>query len=251
MKTIKNPFQRFRLFSLGSLIFCMGLGIQCSSEGGSGGGESPGGGTPTNPPQAAQLVSPENQSLCLDGEEVTPVLSRVNFQWQAANNAQAYTLIVIDVESQQQQQSQLTETQGQLTLAVGKAYQWKVISRQNNSNNTAESSNWVFYLEGSPSPNYAPFPAELNFPASGQSLAISEYSNITFRWNGSDLDNDSLEYQFYLGTSSQTLNLEAENLTTTNYTHNEFSTGTYYWQVVSLDPFGNSTASAIQGFVLY
>lgn len=249
MKTITTPFNRFRLFCIGFIFLCLDLGIQCSSEGG--GSESPGGGTPTNPPQAAQLISPENQSLCLDGEEVTPVLSRVNFQWQAAENSQSYTLVVTDIESQQQQQSQLTETQGQLTLAVGKAYQWKVISRQNNSNNTAESSNWVFYLEGAPSPNYAPFPAELSFPSSGQSLALSEYPNITFRWNGSDLDNDSLRYQFYLGTSSQTLNLEAENLTATNYTHNGFSTGTYYWQVVSLDPHGNSTASTIQGFVLY
>ncbi|MGB0376130.1 MAG: hypothetical protein ACPGC5_02925 [Flavobacteriaceae bacterium] len=252
--TPKRPF-RLRMSSRRLLVFLGGwmlatLHLQCSNSDG-GGSEGPAPNSSSSPPAAAQLIRPENQSLCLDGEEVTPILSRVSFQWQAAENTQAYTLIVTDVETQQQQQSQITTTEAEVSLTVGKAYRWKVISRQNQSNQTAESPSWIFFLEGNPSPNYAPFPATLVFPASGQSLARVDYPSIPFQWEGADLDNDSLTYDLYVGTNSQTLVLAAENLSEESFTKSNMDVGTYYWQVFSRDPNGNQTASDLQGFVLY
>ncbi|MGC6479376.1 MAG: hypothetical protein ACON42_03255 [Flavobacteriaceae bacterium] len=241
---------RMRITVFGLVFLSLVMFTACSSDSG-GGTDDSGDGSTTAVPSAARLISPENQSLCLDGEEVTPVLSRVRFEWQAAENTQSYTLVVVDVENQQQQQSQLNGTNADLSLTVGKAYRWKVISRQSNSSATAESDSWVFYLEGSPTPNYAPFPASLNFPAAGQSLSATDYASIDFQWTGSDLDNDSLSYDLYTGTTTQTLTLAAEQLSSENHQLNGFSAGTYYWQVISRDGQGNQTASEIQGFVLY
>lgn len=73
----------------------------------------------------------------------------------------------------------------------------------------------------------------------------------TLQWQASDPEGDSLTYDVYLGTSSSSPRLVAEDIKQSEYTPQDLAPGTtYYWKVVTKDTAGNTVSSSIWQFTV-
>lgn len=210
----------------------------------SGGGDD-GGGDPVVPaPQAAQLIFPANNELCMEGEVISPTKSRITFQWEPAQNADSYTLKLRQLALGSESTHATEDTELTLELDRGVAYAWQLISRSQGNPQTAESLSWRFYNAGPPQANYAPFPPYGPQPAMGSAL---DAGALTLQWESADLDGDALTHSVYLGTENPPTVLlgetQEQQLTATVATNT-----VYYWQVVCQDVAGNASASEVFQF---
>ena len=68
-------------------------------------------------------------------------------------------------------------------------------------------------------------------------------------WTASDPDGDILTFDVYLGTDSNDLKMEEENLTSKSYKPDTLNSGTkYYWKVVAKDGKGGKTEGPVWSF---
>ncbi|WP_224485178.1 hypothetical protein [Robertkochia aurantiaca] len=226
------------LFLANTLAFC----------GGDSGGEEPTPETPTIPPAAATLTAPANNELCVSGTTVNAELSEVAFSWEPSEHTDSYDLEITNLNSGVLSVYNSTTPGNTASLVKGEPYEWKVVSKQTNSNDEAISETWKFYLEGSGETNYAPFPAEIVSPAPGTSVNPSG-GIVQLAWKGSDVDNTELRYDIYLDTNDQPSTLIAENLTIEDFEVTDLTSGTtYFWKVVSKDAQNNTSNSLISSF---
>jgi hypothetical protein len=118
-----------------------------------------------------------------------------------------------------------------------------------NSKGKTGSATRKFYLAGAAASSYAPFPAELTTPASGAKIDADGAASIqvSFAWQGSDVDNDIASYALYLDNENASTQVIASQ-TDTTATQTLTSGKTYYWKVVTTDKVGNKSNSAISGF---
>ena len=65
---------------------------------------------------------------------------------------------------------------------------------------------------------------------------------------GLDLDNDIESYDFYIGVQDENLNLEKEDLSTSQISIQLDSNSTYFWQIRTTDKSNNSSYSKIFSF---
>jgi hypothetical protein len=93
------------------------------------------------------------------------------------------------------------------------------------------------------SDNYPPFAPYSPAPAD-QEVRVTAESCVELSWSCSDPNSDdTLTYALYLGTALESLQLVAESLDDPYYLNTDLSRGTtYFWQVVSKDSGGLSTA---------
>lgn len=197
------------------------------------------------PPSAASLVFPDNNTECNEGIIISDTQSRVTFQWTEAQNADSYELTVRNLNSNNTVSATSATNSAALTIVRGTPYEWSVISKANGTNETATSTIWRFYNQGPGIENYAPFPAQVVFPARGSTVNAS--GAIILEWEGSDIDNDIAEYEIYLDTSESPSTLVGSTSETTFEVTLSSST-TYYWQVVTRDQEGNTSTSEIFEF---
>ena len=139
----------------------------------------------------------------------------------------------------------LTES---IVLTSGTPYQWYVISKSSLTLAEGKSSIWYFYLEGNPQESHFPFPAILLVPSDELIVSLNASNAFTFEWEGNDLDNDIQRYDFYLGTSSSSLNKEREAITSQQVTLVLIPNTIYFWQIISKDLQGNQSTSEIYQF---
>ncbi|MFH4966493.1 hypothetical protein V8G69_15940 [Gaetbulibacter sp. M235] len=220
-------------------IICFPFVFNCS-----GGGDDP---EPVviDPPGAASLIFPNQNSECTEGNNFTSTQSDVTFDWNDATNANSYQLYLKNLDTQTT--TNYTSTSSQLTLTIlrGTPYSWYVVSK-NSGTQTAQSATWKFYNAGEAVTSYAPFPAELVAPTMGTSLAAST-NNVSLQWTGSDVDNDIVNYSVLFGTVTTPTNTIGTT-NTTNFSVNVASGNIYYWRIITTDSQNNTSESEIFQF---
>lgn len=181
--------------------------------------------TPTDPDTTVlgvpNLVFPEKDQLCLD--------ANLTFDWSDATDAVSYQIQISAnraftgiVEDQIVDISSLS-----LVMAGGQDYYWRVLSIDADNVKSAYSPDQAFYVQGEATSNYIPFSPSLTYPEQGSEVAPA---SVNLQWEGSDLDNDFLRYDIYLGMA-QNPELFESDLTTNTLEVSLEPNQTYYWQV--------------------
>ncbi len=199
-------------------------------------------------PEPSLLLAPSNLNTCNSATRINDLERQVRFQWTATLNTESYNLVVQNTLTGEQQTittSLLTES---IVLTSGTPYQWYVISKSSLTLAEGKSSIWHFYLEGNPQESHFPFPAILLVPSDELIVSLNASNAFTFEWEGNDLDNDIQRYDFYLGTSSSSLNKEREAITSQQVTLVLIPNTIYFWQIISKDLQGNQSTSEIYQF---
>lgn len=203
------------------------------------------GGDDDKSPAAITLIFPEKDKECTEGVAENAFESTITFRWDTAENNDLYEVNVRDLNSNftRKTESQINEVD--ITLERGVAYEWFVVSKSNETNETKTSEKWKFYNEGLGTENYAPFPADSNLPANN--TVLSSAGLVSLSWNGADIDNDILEYEVFFGTSTNPTTSIGTTQQTTIDTN--IASGTsYYWNVKTNDQQGNSSISKVFNF---
>lgn len=228
------------------ILLAATLAYACSSSGGDGPDPNPNPDPePVSAPSAATLVFPEDDSECTEGEILSEGTSRVDFMWNASQNTDSYEVNLTDLNTGSTSTFSSSTNNQLINLIRGNPYEWSVTSKRNGTNATATSQVWRFYNAGPGVANYAPFPAEAVNPARGAN--IDPVTSVTLEWNATDVDEDIVDYDVYIGTMPDALQLL--DTTTANTLDADVSSGTtYYWQVVTWDSAGNTSSSEIFEF---
>lgn len=219
--------------------------VSCSSDGG--GGSDPMPPSPpqsTPPPSSANLIFPEDNTECNEGEAINDLESRVTFRWSAAANADSYQVTVTNLNTNATSNVNSTETEVPITIDRGTPYAWFVVSRSDSSSETATSNTARFFNQGPGIENYAPFPASVVNPIRGSTVSSG---TVQLEWEGGDIDDDVLDFQILFGTENPPSTILG------NTSNNQFDTTVvsdtiYYWRVITLDSAGNTSQSEIFQF---
>ena len=223
-----------------SFLFTLTL-ISCGGGGGDDGGANNGGGgggPVVNPPGKSTLTAPANSETCETGTSVSATQSEVTFTWTASSDTNTYDLKITNLNTSVViNRTALTSTSTKVTLDKGVPYSWNITSKSTASTTTTASDTWKFYLLGPGIVNYAPFPADLKTPASGSTVTRDGDGKVTFTWDGSDPDGDSLNYTLYVDTTDgkQTPPTAQTDLTVKTLAVALDAATTYYWRVKTSD----------------
>ena len=204
---------------------------------------------PEKAPEAVELNKPANNTVCLLGTNTTG--NEVQFTWAPVASATSYDLKITNLITNFTETKSFPTSPANMTLVTGVAYEWQVISKSNKSALTTGSTKWKFYLSGVGESTYAPFPASLTFPVSGQQVTATA-GQVKLTWSGSDPDsgNSYLSYEVFVDTDiAKVKNREvtAQKTKTESLTIPVKSAGTYYWMVKTSDE-TSSSYSAVYGF---
>ncbi|AKA35308.1 hypothetical protein [Flagellimonas lutaonensis] len=199
-------------------------------------------------PEGAILVFPLENSECTTGQPVNETLSRVTFEWQPSANTDLYTLSVVNLNTNTPQTLTTVATSASLSIEKGAPFSWSVTSTNTDSDLTASSESWLFYNAGSQT-TYAPFPAQIIAPKSGQTIIADALSQVTLEWSGADVENDIDVFEVYFSEQNPPLTL----LGTLNNDESTMDVGvvsgtTYYWKVITKDAEGNTSDSGVYDF---
>ena len=235
-----------------SFLFTLTL-ISCGGGGGDDGGANNGGGgggPVVNPPGKSTLTAPANSETCETGTSVSATQSEVTFTWTASSDTNTYDLKITNLNTSVViNRTALTSTSTKVTLDKGVPYSWNITSKSTASTTSTASDTWKFYLLGPGIVNYAPFPADLKTPASGSTVTRDGDGKVTFTWDGSDPDGDSLNYTLYVDTTDgkQTPPTAQTDLTVKTLAVALDAATTYYWRVKTSDG-TNSSYSIVYSF---
>ena len=234
------------LFTL-TLVSCGGGG---GDDGGGSGGGGGGGGPVTNPPGKSTLTAPANNKTCETGTSVSDTQSEVTFTWGASADTNTYDLRITNLNTSVAiNKTGVSTTTTKSTLDKGVPYSWYITSKSTASTTSTASDTWKFYLLGPGIVNYAPFPADLKTPASGSTVTRDGDGKVTFTWDGSDPDGDSLNYTLYVDTTDgkQTPPTAQTDLTVKTLAVALDAATTYYWRVKTSDG-TNASYSIVYSF---
>lgn len=197
-------------------------------------------------PAAAVLLFPVQNEECTAGIVVSNTQSTINFSWKSAEYAESYELHVKNLENGISIFQSTMLTSLNLTLSRNTPYSWYVVSKNIKSATDANSATWKFYNSGPGKTTYAPFPAEIVSPEMGQRFNAAD--KVTLHWIGSDVDEDILNYDVYLGTSQNPSLLKEKVLESVLNEVNVNPNTTYYWKIITRDKEGNSSDSGVFQF---
>jgi hypothetical protein len=199
----------------------------------------------TPPPTAATLLTPGKDTTCIPGAVVTDSTTTVTFTWNAGENTDSYVLTLKNLTNLGVTRQTVTATHADVVLKRNTPYSWFITSKNADVADTAISEKWKFYVPGIATATYAPFPATLVAPAFG---TVVNTATVNLQWTGSDVDNDIVSYDVYLGTTA-TPGLLQSGVTAMNLAGVSVTGGTtYYWKVVTKDGVGNVSQSEVYTF---
>ncbi|MGS2738211.1 hypothetical protein [Sinomicrobium sp. M5D2P17] len=205
---------------------------------------------PTVIPEDVELISPLKDQICEQGVNSEADKSRIFFEWEQAENAQSYDLVVNDLETGENfiTYKKIYDTKKELELVHNRAYAWYVISKNTSTDETGISPTWNFFFVGEPKDNYAPFPADILYPDYGNTIQSSD-GMVTLKWETSDPDGDDLFYTLYLdeidGMQEPLDNFR--KIESTTFTLQLDKGKTYYWRIKASDG-TNSSYSQVYTF---
>lgn len=216
-------------------VFCLLMVVSCKKQ--------------PKTPKAAQLVYPLKSSECNTGVDVSGTnTSEVEFRWDTSKYTDLYELRYTNLNTNTSQTVPSAENKVKVVLEKGTPYSWFVTSKNDEVNETATSEIWHFYNAGAIT-SYAPFPAEIISPKSGQTVIKDLNNEIELEWQGSDLDDDITEYEIYFSTVSPPTAIIATNASSSTTEKVSVSSNTvYYWKVITKDAEGHSSDSGIYQF---
>jgi len=194
----------------------------------------------------ATLVFPEKNAVCTQGTSVSATQSAITFKWDPSPNATSYSVTCKNLLTNTSETQDAGTNLLKVVLLVNTPYSWSVISKASTGFDDAKSDTWKFYNAGQATTNYAPFPAEANFPAMDDQVAAG---NPMFKWTGSDADGDPLTYDFYCATDYNPVLIKG-GLTNSNYADFTVKPGIYYWKIISRDDHGNASDSGVFQFTV-
>ncbi|WP_422858588.1 hypothetical protein ACOKFD_14650 [Flagellimonas sp. S174] len=203
---------------------------------------------PPPTPGTVQLIFPEENSECTTGVSVNEELSQVTFEWQASENTESYTLRAINLNTNTPQTITTASTSASISINKGTPYSWSVSSTNSQSNETSISETWLFYNAGSQT-TYAPFPAQLQSPASGSTISPNASNEVVLDWLGADVENDIEGYQvFFSNQNPPTTELGAFDAFTSSVSASVSANTVYFWRVITRDAEGNTSDSGVFEF---
>ncbi|MGI9547990.1 MAG: hypothetical protein ACR2MM_12170, partial [Flavobacteriaceae bacterium] len=138
-------------------------------------------------------------------------------------------------------------TSARLTIDKGAPYSWNVVSRNSETESTPSSATWQFYNAGSQT-SYAPFPAAIEAPTSGENVPIDNNDQVSLSWSGSDVENDISGYDVYHGNVDPPTELAGSTIVGTTQLNVSVAPGAYYWRVVTKDGQGNTSDSGVYSY---
>lgn len=196
---------------------------------------------PVLQPEKASLVFPEQNAVCVTGSDQSSTLSTIVFKWSHGANVSAYDVNVKNLLTGVSVTQSVTTTEISISLLKDTPYSWFVVSKSSSGSKTAQSDTWKFYNSGNGVLSHAPFPADELKPATGQTTPVNGL--VTLTWNGSDVDNDILNYDVYIGIiqDAPLYKKEISNNSLENFFVKPKTT--YYWWVVTRDTKGNTSKS--------
>lgn len=203
-------------------------------------------GNSIDPPTAATLIFPENNTVCNEGTIVSETETEVLFQWQEGANTNSYVLKLNNLNEGTSRNISTLATEFAIRISRGTPYSWSVTSLASSGNVSAESEVWSFYNAGLPVENHAPFPATAVYPQSGSNV---NHGAISLEWQASDVDNDIASYTVLFDT----INPPASEVGTTSNNALEVSASSglvYYWRIITTDEVGNASTSPIFQFTV-
>lgn len=199
-----------------------------------------------DPPKAAQLIFPEQNSECTEGVSINATESSLTFSWMKASHTNSYRLTITPMAGGQIQSYNTEATSLSVNLLKGVAYSWYVTSVSNKTPKTAISETWQFYNAGDGTTSYAPFPATAAYPASGTTVPPIA-GHVTLQWVGADVDNDIAGYEVFLSTVTPPA-ISVGTTASQSLLVTTMSATIYYWRVVTTDGEGNTSNSEIFQF---
>ena len=182
---------------------------------------------------AFNLIFPENNLICTEGEDNGTDGVSIELQWSASANATSYELEITNQENNSKDTRTITTTSLAVGLPKGTQFSWNVTAILGSK--TLSSDSWNFYSEGNSTENFAPFPAEIGVSDNGD-------GSVSVSWTGEDLDDDLSTYDVYIGTSGN-LELILENTTNESTNYNITAGEQYIARVVSKDSNNNTSTS--------
>ncbi len=231
MKFINNKIIAFVVLSV--------LAIGCKKGGGAPKEEE------IKAPGISTLIAPLDGEPCNQGNILSETLSKVTFSWQAAENTDSYTVYIENLDDHSVQEAVSTATSTSVNLKRGISYEWYVVSKSKATSETGLSAEWSFYNAAEGVENHVPYPASATSPEIG---GISSSNTVTFVWTVSDLDNDIVSYEVYVGTAADATVLQ-ETTTEPILEAVSLSGGTqYYWKIHTKDAVGNVSISSVFNF---
>lgn len=203
---------------------------------------------PIPEPSAAILSAPLNNEACVTGVVLSDTESKIKLLWTAAANSESYELTITNLLTKAEQTQITTSTSAEIALKRNTPYSWFVTSKSSKTAAIAKSTIWKFYNPGLGASSFPPYPAEIVSPTMGQSV-IPNAGKISFQWKGSDADNDLVNYDVYLGTTSNNITLIKTQHTSTSLADVSVNANTtYYWKVITYDSKGNTSDSGLFEF---
>ncbi|WP_339841486.1 hypothetical protein [uncultured Maribacter sp.] len=200
------------------------------------------------PPEAAQLVYPEQNSECTTGQSLGKETSQVEFRWSAADNTETYELRVTNTANGTVQTIASSSTSAKLPLEKGEQFSWIVRSKNSRVEQSVLSEVWNFYNSGSRT-TFAPFPATIVSPASSENVFKDINNEVVISWTASDLDDDIVNYEVYFSVETPPIDLLQTLQPEVNSIKASVTADTvYYWSVVVIDAEGNKSNSGIYNF---
>lgn len=197
-------------------------------------------------PSKPFLITPSNNQLCTETE--------LNLQWQTSLDGEGdEVLYLLQVALNADfsaifHESNVSQTSKKLTFEGGKNYYWRVKALDTKQNSSEFSAVYSFYSEGEGVENHVPFLPELVAPTQASSIAPGF---VKLEWTATDLDTeDVLNYEVFLGTSSNALQSKASNLADKFYNIELNSADTYYWRVDVKDGNGGVTIGQVWKFTV-
>ncbi|WP_293310005.1 hypothetical protein [Pedobacter sp. UBA5917] len=216
------------------LLFCLGCGKKT---------EEPN----VIQPAQAKLISPLQNEICTSGTVTSATTSKIKFLWEAASNADGYTVNITYLQDGSSVIYSTAQTSLEVVLQRAKPYMWSVKSLSGNANTFSVSDSWKFYVAGEGATSYAPYPAEASYPKDGD-LITALGGKTSISWQTTDVDSDMLTYSIYLGETSSPALYKAD--IKQNYLNDILVTSkkTYFWKVVTADKDGNKSESTLFQF---
>ena len=193
-------------------------------------------------PETVLLSSPKNGDSCTTALNINTQESQVSFSWNPSLHTDFYEININNLDSGEILKKETVLNSESIILKRGFPYSWWVFSKSDNSPIISKSQTWFFYLEGNSKSDYLPFPAKLISPGSDEQVNLDN-GRFTFQWEGRDLDNDIISFDFYLGEDLDDLKLINGDLTNSSLEIELEEGKNYYWKIITIDSMGNTSSS--------
>lgn len=212
--------------------------ISCSGSDDGQGAEKP----INKAPSAPKLISPQSDQAC--------TFSSMTFEWEPSIDPEG-TDVTYEIEVSEKQDFavlykaiETNNTFVSLELEKGSTYYWRVLSKDEEGNESQYFEIRSFFTE--PRLTYNSIPQNPNSEIPSHNSTIVKSQN-KLEWTSLDEDGDALVFDVYFGTTNPP-QLVQENLEETSFEADLKEATTYFWQIIAKDTRGAKAIGPIWKF---